>query len=196
MRLAITTILYFLCTSKAWSQTEPAVGSEPSAMEVFAAQQNVRASWVNEVARWENDGVQLIVTAVVLEEGVPSGRKLRGVKLQLADGTAKDEIYLDEEATNRTRSALMQIEDDTARERANGRPPQGNRCLGAKEFWPLYDWPWNRFHELNVDFCSYSGKPSLVLRGRGRKESFKFNYRTAADLAGTLSSAIEELKQH
>ena len=37
-------------------------------------------------------------------------------------------------------------------------------CTGAKEFWAGYDWPWNKYHELNVDFCRDSKNPVLVPR--------------------------------
>ncbi len=63
--------------------------------------------------------------------------------------------------------------------------------MGAKEFWPLYDWPWNKYHELNADYCG----DTLVLSGRGRNTSFRFPGRTPGDLATIFTKALEELKR-
>jgi hypothetical protein len=67
---------------------------------------------------------------------------------------------------------------------------------GAKEFWPGYDWPWNRYHELNVNFCGNSKNSELVLYGRGKPGSFHFPGKSPTNLAEALSTAMEKLKQH
>jgi hypothetical protein len=64
---------------------------------------------------------------------------MRGVKIESSSGDAHDTIYLGEEATERTRAALKEIADTGAQG-----TPGGNGCMGAREFWPLYDWPWNK----------------------------------------------------
>jgi hypothetical protein len=68
-------------------------------------------TWSNEVARWEQDGTRLVLTAVVLED---SARKLRGVKVDLSSENAKEQVYLDEQAMERTRLALVEISDAVA----------------------------------------------------------------------------------
>lgn len=55
--------------------------------------------------------------------------------------------------------------------------PGPSGCMGAKEFWGGYDWPWNTYHELNVDFCGDSKNRVLVLHGRGKPASFRFRVR-------------------
>ena len=191
MKVPIGTVLYCsLFAAVAWSQS---VGSEPSPMEAFANRQGVRTDWSDEVARWEHDGTRLVLTALVLEDNAQSARKLRGVKIDLSSGTAKDQIYLDEQATERTRSALEDIADAVAR---SGIPGSNDwSCMGAKEFWPLYDWPWNKYHQLNADFCGDSKNRALVLYGRGKRGSFRFPGKNPTDLAGILASAMEQLKQ-
>jgi len=68
--------------------------------------------------------------------------------------------------------------------------------MGAREFWSGYDWPWNKYHELNVDFCGDEKTLALVLYGRGKDESFRFPSKNPTNLAEILASAMEQLKQH
>jgi len=191
MRVSVGTVFYCIFfAAVAWSQS---VGSEPSPMEAFADQQGVRTAWSNEVVRWEHAGTRLVLTALVLEDKAQPARRLRGVKIDLSSETAKDQIYLDEQATERTRSALQEIADAVGQ---SGVPGGSNGCMGAKEFWPLYDWPWNKYHELNADFCGDSKNLALVLYGRGKRGSFHFPGKNPTDLAGILASVMEQLKQH
>jgi len=134
----------------------------------------------------------LVLTAVVLENNTQYARKARGIKIELSSANAKDQIYLDVQATERTRSALQEISDAVAPSGI----PGSNGCMGAAEFWPLYDWSWNKYHELNADFCGGSEDLALILYARGHDESFRFPGKHPADLAGILASAMEQLKQH
>src|SRR5438094_4161641 len=135
MRVVISTV--FCCSVLAAAASSQSIGSEPSPMEAFAAHQGVRTTWSNEVAQWVQDGTRLVVSAVVLEDSEPSARKVRGVKVDLSSDNAKDQVYLDEQATERTRSALKEISDAVA---LTGMPGASG-CMGAKEFWAGYDWP-------------------------------------------------------
>ncbi len=175
---------------KDWQQqhrVSPEVEAAP--MEAFASHQGVRTTWFNEVARWEQDGIRLILTAVVLED---SARKSRGVKVDLSSENARDQVYLDEQATERTRLALVEISDAVA---LTGMPGIGG-CIGAKEFWAGYDWPWNKYHELNVNFCGDSKNRVLVLHGRGKPGSFQFPGKSPTVLAEILATAMQKLKEH
>jgi hypothetical protein len=161
-------------------------------MEAFANRQSVRTVWSVGVARWENNSTTLEITALVLEDHGPPSRRLRGAKIDLSNGNAKDHIYLDEQAIERTRSALEEITGAVARSGV----PGSNGCMGAKEFWPLYDWPWNKYHELNVDLCGDSKNLALVLYGRGKRGFFRFPEKSPTDFAGVLVAATEQLRQH
>src|SRR5215831_8763815 len=190
MKAVISTV--FCCSLLAATASSQSIGSEPSPMEAFAAQQGVRTTWSNEVALWVQDGTRLIVTAVVLEDSAPSARKVRGVKLDLSSENAKDQVYLDEQATERTRAALKEISDGIA---LTGMP--GVRgCTGARQFTSKYDWPWNKYHELNVDFCGDSKNSVLVLHGRGKPMRFRFPGKSPTVLGEVFAIAMQELKQH
>ena len=162
-------------------------------MEAFAGQEGVRTTWSSEVARWEQNGTRLVLVVVVLEDNAQPARKLRGVKVELSSEKAKDQVYLDEQATERTRSALAEISVAVA---LTGMPGAGG-CTGAKEFWTGYNWPWNKYHELNVDFCGDSKNSALVLHGRGKPgSSFHFPGKSPTVLAEILATAMEKLQQH
>jgi hypothetical protein len=161
-------------------------------MEAFAGQGGVRTTWSSEVARWEQNGRRLVLVAVLLENNAQPVQKLRAVKLELSSEKATDLVYLDEQATERTRSALEEISVAVA---LNGMPGAGG-CTGAKEFWPGYNWPWNKYHELNVEFCGDLKNSALVLHGRGKPASFHFPGKSPTVLAEILATAIEKLKQH
>jgi hypothetical protein len=67
-----------------------------------------------------------------------------------------------------------------------------NGCMGARQFWPLYDWSWNRYHELNAEVCG----AALRLSARGRREQYSFPGETAAGAISMFNSAIERYAGH
>jgi hypothetical protein len=190
MRFAICTVVY--CSLFAVATSSQSSGSDPSPMEAFASRQGVRATWSSEITRWQQDGTRLVLVAVVLEDDSQPTRKIRGVKIDLSSENARDRVYLDEQATERTRSALKEISEAVVLTGV----PRASGCMGAKEFWPGYDWPWNKYHELNVNFCGNSKNSELVLYGRGKPGSFHFLAKSPTVLAEVLSTAMEKLKQH
>jgi hypothetical protein len=190
MRFTIGTVFY--CSLFAAAASSQSSGSEPSPMEAFASQEGVHTTWSSEVARWEQNGTLLVLVTVALEDKSQPTRKLRGVRVDLSSEKARDQVYLDEQAVERTRSALAEISHAVA---LGGMPGTGG-CTGARQFWSGYDWPWNKYHELNVDFCGDSKNHVLVLHGRGRPESFRFPGKSPTVLAEILANAMEKLKQH
>jgi hypothetical protein len=141
------------------------VGTEPSPFEVFTTAPGARAVWSGQAGRIDSGAATALITALSAENGA---QKMKGVTIDLSEGELRDRIYLNEEATQRTIAALGEIQDGVARLGARG-------CQGAKEFWPLYDWPWNKYHELNVDFCNGD---QLVLYPRGKEMRFAFSGKT------------------
>jgi hypothetical protein len=65
--------------------------------------------------------------------------------------------------------------------------------MGAREFWPLYNWPWNKYHELNAEYCGDA--PMLVLSGRHKPSAYHFG-ESPAQLSAILRTALEQLQQH
>ena len=197
MRIAVLCICFSCFVTLAWSQSEVNVGSEPSPMETFANGRGVRTVWSSEVGRLDRNGTRVVLTALVMEDSSLPTRRARGVRVDLSKPRfwpvhTHDRIYLDEEATERTRAALEEIADAVASDHSTA----GRGCMGAKEFWPLYDWPWNKYHELNAQVCGDSKSSALVLFGRGKRESFQFPGESPASLAAIFTSAMNQVKRH
>lgn len=146
--------LVFLAAA-AMAQSEPA-GTEPSPFEAFATTPDARAVWSSESGSLSSGATTAFIAVLSVEKGA---QKMKGVTIDLSEGGVKDRIYLDEEALQRTNAAMDEILQGATRMGFRG-------CEGAKEFWPLYNWPWNKYHELNVDFCNGD---QLVLYPRGKK---------------------------
>ena len=197
MRIAALCFCFSCFVTVAWSQCEVSVGSQPSPMEAFANGRGVHTIWSNEVARLNHNGTRVVLTAVVMEDRSLPTRKERGVRVDLSRPRfwrvrIHDRIYLDEEATERTRAALAEIANAIARDHTT----VGRGCMGAAEFWPLYDWPWNKYHELNAQVCRDSKSSTLELFGRGKRESFQFPDESPTSLAAILASAMDQVKPH
>jgi hypothetical protein len=160
-------------------------------MEALAGRPGTHIAWSSEVGSLERAGVRAVFAAMVLEDNAQPVRKVRGVRIDLSTGNDHDQIYLGEEAMARTRSALVEIANAAAQN-----PPGRNGCMGAREFWPLYSWPWNKYHELNVDFCGESKNSSLVLYPRGKNLPFRLPGENPAHLAAIFGAAMDQLKQH
>ena len=119
---------------------------------------------------------------------------MRGVKIDLSSGGSHDTIYLDEESTARTRAALEEIANAVSR--SGGVRSSG--CMGAKEFWPLYDSPWNKYHELNVDYCGRYHRQRTCPRTVGEKarlsvlrESIRWGLRECWRCDGAAKTALK-----
>jgi hypothetical protein len=197
MRIAVLCVCFICFATVVSSQSEVQVGSEPSPMEAFANGRGVRTIWSNEVGRLHHDGTRVVVTALVMEDRSLPTRRARGVRVDLSrprfwPAHTHDHIYLDEDATERTRAALEEIAEAVASDHSTA----GRGCMGAREFWPLYNWPWNKFHELNAQVCGDSKSSALVLFGRGKRESFQFPDESPVSFAGILASAMDQVKRH
>jgi hypothetical protein len=134
----------------------------------------------------------MVITALVLESDTPTVRKIPGVKIELSSPNDNERIYLDEQALERTRTALHAISDMLG----PGEIPGDHSCMGAMQFTDKYDWPWNKYHELNIDYCGGQKNAALYLSARGRRPSFPFTGKRPNDLAEILAAATEQLKQH
>jgi hypothetical protein len=176
------------------AQTSTQDVSEPSPMEAFAQRPGVHTAWSSEIGRLENgdadDGARAAITALVVENSAAPAERMRGVRVDLVNKVASDRIYLDEEAAKRTKSALESIAEGVAR-----RPLSNNGCFGAKEFWPLYDWPWNKYHELNAEVCNTPAGYGLTLSGRHKPGSFLLLQQGPERLAALLGTALDQLKE-
>ena len=193
MRLFDACILALLAAASARPQS--ADPGEPSPMEAFAKQSATRVAWSNEIGRLEYEETRVLITALTLEDNGSPSKRIRGVRLDLANPKATDEIYLDEEAINRTIKALGESSEGMARAKARNLTAR-HACFGAAAFWPLYNWPWNKYHELNANYCISPDGTELVLSGRHEPGSYHFLNAAPEDLAKLLQTALDQLKSH
>lgn len=163
-----------------------APGSVPSPMQAFAATAGVQAVWTGTPATLQQGAVSATITPLVLADNAQPPDKMYGVRVDLASDSAKDTLYLDEDAMNRTINALSEIAAAVAEH-----PNPADGCTGAQEFWPLNNAPWNQYHELNTQFC---GAATLVLYPRGQSSRFDFPGTPPAGLSEILSNALAQLK--
>ncbi len=193
MRLLGTWILAGVTIAAAFPQSGADVW-EPSPMEAFAQQANTRTAWTIELGRVDHGDVHAVVTALIVEDDTQPSKQIRGVRIDLSSDKASDRIYLDQEAVTRTIKALGEDSDGMARAVSQGRAGRG--CFGAAEFWPMYNWPWNKYHELNADYCGSGDEPRLVLTGRHKAPTFSFPGETPDHLAAMLQTGLDRLKSH
>ncbi len=100
---------------------------------------------------------------MVIEDGKQPPTRMRGVRIDLSNSTAKHRIYLDEDAA---------------------------------EFWPLYNWPWNKYHELNASYCTSAEGTNLILTGRHKPAPYEFPLEKPEHLADLLRTALDQVKAH
>ena len=194
MRSLAVWIFAGLAALAAWPQDKPEQW-QPSPMEAFAQQPDTHITWSSDIGRLEAGGVRASLTALILEDKAQPPKQIRGVRVDLSRLDVADRIYLDETAVTRTIKALGESVAGMARARDQGRVG-GNSCFGAAEFWQGYNWPWNKYHELNADYCLRSGEAYLSLSGRHKPGTFQFADERPERLAELLETALDQLKTH
>ena len=78
------------------AQSVTSSGLRPSALEAFATNAGVKVSWTHEVSRIASTEAQAVISAVVLENSSSPVTQLRGVRIDLSDGSARDTVYIEE----------------------------------------------------------------------------------------------------
>ncbi len=192
---SLTVWIFAALTAAAASPQDKPEQWQPSPMEAFAQQPDTHITWSSEIGSLEADEVRVALTALILEDKAQPPKQMRGVRVDLSRKNAADRIYLDETAVTRTIKALGESEAGMARAWDQGRIG-GNSCFGAAEFWPGYNWPWNKYHELNADYCLRSGEAYLSLSGRHKPGTFQLADERPERLAELLATALDQLKTH
>ncbi|HWB83947.1 MAG TPA: hypothetical protein VG675_07385 [Bryobacteraceae bacterium] len=168
-------------------------------MEALAQQPDAHIVWMSEIGRMEGGGVLTVLTALTIEDAAYPVHRMHGVRVDLSKAEANDRIFLDEQAITRTVKALNEIQAGVARSESNPRRHiQGNphSCFGVAAFWPLYNWPWNKYHELNISACGTAEGMGLSLSGRNKPGSYFVPDETPAKLAALLETALDQLRSH
>src|SRR5689334_20728042 len=82
----------------------------PSAFEIFVQQSTTRINTSSEVARFDSGDTSAILTAITAEETEAPFRKMSGLKIDLTNGSIKDQVYVSEAELGSLKNAADEIE--------------------------------------------------------------------------------------
>lgn len=116
------------------AQAEPAAVAQPTAFETFAVQPAAHVSWSKYIGRLEKGDVRVAVTALVVQDASQPARRMRGVRIDLANAGSTDQVFLDASKLVTVMRALDEIESSIPWAE-NRRWDSPKYELGAAEFW-------------------------------------------------------------
>ena len=179
-------------------QTSPALTLQPTPLEALARQAGTHIAWSRQVGRVDSREAHAVVTALAVEDSAQPPDRIRGIRIDLANGDAKDAVYLGEETLGVYNNALDQISRDVARERSRktvrrATAHAGTQCLGACVFWYADKVP--RVHCLNAAYCIAPDFSGLTLSAF-QQVGFRFPGRDPSQLSITLARAMASLHRH
>ena len=187
--LAALALIFGLLAGAAVAQTSPRPALQPTRMEAFATQPTARVTWSKEIGQINSTEARAVITALIIEDAAAPPNRMRGVRIDLANADASDQVYIEEAKLEDIKKALAQIVMgmDRARRERNG---PSCRYLGAAEFWH----PGQNIHTLNAAFYIVPGSSGLSMSAYKCQE-FRFPDHSPSEMAALLYRAIQELKQ-
>jgi hypothetical protein len=183
---------FLLCPGQAQvTQTTPI---QPTPLEAFAKQPASHIAWSSEAGHIDSREAHAVITALVVEDSAQPPDRLRGIRIDLSDEDAKDQVYLGEETLPAFKNAM----DDISRDAAHGCewnaggvcPP--NIYVGSCLFRYLDKVP--NVHTLTAAHYFRQGSTGLSLGVIGLGK-FQFPDQDASQLSAAISRAMEQLKQ-
>lgn len=170
------------------SQVRPTPSLEPTRLEAFAKQPAARVTWSKEVGRIDSVEARVVVTTLIVEDAGQTPHQMRGIRFDLVNQNATDQVYLEEAKLEAVRKALEDIESCTESYR-KGPESAPYTYLGAEEFWH----PNVRVHTINAAYYIAPDSSGLSLSAY-KGQQFRFPNHRAAELADAISRAMQELK--
>jgi hypothetical protein len=172
------------------AQVKPTPSLQPTPLEVFAARPTAQIKWSEAVGHIDSGETRVIVTALIIENSVEPPHRMRGIRIDLANQNARDQVYVEEGKLEALKNALHEIESgiESFRKEPESSP---YRYLGAAEFWH----PNVMVHTLNAAYYIAPHSSGLSLSAYKGHE-FRFPDHRPSELAKAISQAMNELKQH
>jgi hypothetical protein len=161
---------------------------EPSALQKFIEQPASYTSESRVIGRIDDPAAQLIVTALVVSNGVIPPYKMQGIRIDLINETKRDQVYLAQQELDTIRAGIEKIDTEMVSFRDSKTGNDGMQCLGAAEFWH----PDRRIHTLNVAYCVTSQSEWLNISAN-TSQNWKFLPQTGSRLAALLMQAKRDL---
>lgn len=144
-----------------------------------------------EIGRIDSAESHAIVTAVIIEDGA---RRMGGIRINLANPAAIDEVYLEQDKLEVVKTALDEIARGVAVHATNR--ANTNSYFGAYEFGPAER---NRppRHALTAAYYFGTDPPGLSLvtgKPTFERMEYRFPGQQPEQLAELIARALEELK--
>jgi hypothetical protein len=172
------------------AQVKPTPSLQPTKLEAFAADPTAQVTWSKEVGQIESDEARVTVTAIMIKDAVHTPQRMCGIRLDLANQKASDQVYLEADKLEAVTRALEEIESgmESFRKEPASSP---YRYLGAAEFWH----PDLKVHTLNAAYYiapDSSGLSLSACKGQG----FRFPDHRPSELAKVIGLAMGELQRY
>jgi len=163
---------------------------QPSRLEEFVAHPTARVTWSKEVGQIESNEARVTITALMIEDAVHTPRRMCGIRLDLANQKASDQVYLETAKLEAVRRALEEIESgiETFRKEPAGGP---YRFLGADEFWH----PHLKVHTLNAAYYVAPDSSGLSLSAY-KDQGFRFPDHRPSEFRKVIGVAMGELQRY
>jgi len=190
----VTCVVFFLSIGQ--SQVNPPPSLQPTPLEWFARQSATHVAWSDEVGRLDSTDAHAVVTAIILEDTAQPPDRLRGIRIDLANQSTKDAVYLDEETLGVYKKALNEISHGAPQARnmyAKTVIPGGVGYFGAEVFW--YQSRVASVRALDAAYYFTSDSSGLALNA-GKNAEFRFPNQDPLQLAASIERATDQLKSH
>jgi hypothetical protein len=174
-----------LLLSPGVAQDQSPTASQVAAFESFAGQPGARIAWSREIARIGADEVRAVVTALAVEDS--SGRRMRGIRIDLSQPDLQDRVYVAEEFLGRLLGAM---DDVSAGMERLSRSPFPSRCVGSGAFLSALR---QGAHVFHASQCAMADG-WFGLSVETGTASFRFTDLGPAPFAAAFARSREELK--
>lgn len=162
---------------------------QPSILEAFAAQPTASVTWSSEVGRIDSTEAQAVVTALVVEDPAQVPQRMRGVRIDLSNQSATDQVYVEEVRLQAVSEALEEIERGRALA-SSALETAPLSYFGSAEFRQ----PYPTVHALNAAYYTAPDSSGLSLSAY-LGQDFRFPDRSPSELAVAIDRAIQELEE-
>lgn len=187
--LATLALVSGLLVNAAIAQTGQRLQLQPTRLETFATQPAASVAWSKEVGQINSAEARVAVTALIVEDATAPPHRMRGVRIDLTNQNATDQVYIEEAKLEAIKKALSEIARGIE-EFHNEQSDTPRRYFGSAEFRQIYE----KFHTLNAAYYIVPGSSGLSLSAF-KEQEFRFPYHNPSEMAALIGRAMEELKQ-
>ena len=185
---AIAVTLCGFLLNVGFAQVKPTT-LQPTRLEAFAGRPTAKVTWFSEVGKIVSEEASVTVTALMIKDAGQPSNQMCGIRIDLENPNARDQVYLEQAKLDAVRKALEEIESgiENFRKEPADTPL---RYRGAAEFWH----PHLKVHTLSAAYYIAPNSSGLSLSAYKGQE-FRFRNHRPSGLANAIGKAMDELKQ-